>query len=99
MTRRSWATAVLIPLLFLFLAPPCGAQQKSIEELSKQIETLSRSVKAMQKDLQEIKALLKGRAQAAPSMPPQEVLLDLAGRPARGDTKAKLTMVEFSDYQ
>jgi protein-disulfide isomerase len=70
-----------------------------MEELSKQIEALSQSVKAMQKDLQDIKILLQGRAQAPTAQPPQNVLLDLGGRPARGENTAKLTMVEFSDYQ
>jgi len=83
----------------LLSAPPSGAQEKSIEELSKQIEALSQSVKAIQKDLQDIKALLQSRAQAPTALPPQNVLLDLAGRPARGENTAKLTMVEFSDYQ
>ena len=96
MTRRSWETTILLPLIFLLFAPPSGAQQKSIEELSKQIEALSQSVKAIQKDLQEIKILLKGRA---PAQPPRNILLDLEGHPARGENTAKLTMVEFSDYQ
>ncbi len=56
-------------------------------------------MKAMQKDLQDIKALLQGRAQAPSAQPPQKVLLDLGGHPARGENTAKLTMVEFTDYQ
>ena len=99
MTKRSWETAILLPLVFLLYAPPSGAQQKSIEELSKQIEALSQSVKAMQKDLQDIKALLQSRAQAPSAQPLQKVLLDLGGHPARGENAAKLTMVEFTDYQ
>ena len=96
MTRRTWDISILLPLVFLLFAPPSGAQQKSIEELSKQIEALSQSVKAMQKDLQDIKALLQSRA---PAPPPQNVLLDLVDHPARGENTAKLTLVEFSDYQ
>jgi protein-disulfide isomerase len=99
MTRQSWGTVILLPLVFLLFAPPSGAQQKSIEELSRQIEVLSQSVKAMQKDLQDIKALLQGRAQAPTAQPPQNVFLDLEGHPTRGENAAKLTMVEFSDYQ
>jgi hypothetical protein len=72
------------------------AQQTSIEDLRKQIEALGESVKAMQKDLQEIKTLLQSRM---PVPPPQNVLLDLGGHPARGEDTAKLILVEFSDYQ
>jgi len=94
--RRTRDISILLPLVFLLFAPPSGAQQKSIEELSKQIEALSQSVKAMQKDLQDIKALLQSRV---PTPPPQNVFLDLGDHPARGENTAKLTLVEFSDYQ
>jgi len=94
--RRTRDISILLPLVFLLFAPPSGAQQKSIEELSKQIEALSQSVKAMQKDLQDIKALLQSRV---PTPAPQNVLLDLGDHPARGENTAKLTLVEFSDYQ
>ena len=97
MTRRTWDISILLPLVLLLFAPPSGAQQqKSIEELSKQIEALSQSVKAMQKDLQDIKALLQSRT---PAPPPQNILLDLGDHPALGENTAKLTLVEFSDYQ
>jgi len=99
MTSRGWPTGILLPLIFLLLAPLSGAQEKSIEELSKQIEALRQSVQAMQKDLQDIKALLQSRAQAPAALPTQNVLLDLGDHPARGENTAKLTMIEFSDYQ
>src|SRR5512144_786815 len=98
MRRRFRDISVLLPLVFLFYVPPSRAQQQqqSIEELSKQIEALTQSVKAMQKDLQDIKAMLQSRV---PTPPPQNVLLDLGGHPTRGDDTAKLILVEFSDYQ
>ena len=36
---------------------------------------------------------------AGPPPPPQNVVLDLEKKPFKGDRKAKLTLVEFSDYQ
>ena len=53
-------------------------------------------METMQKDLQEIKALLQNRMRVAP---PQQAVLDLGNRPSRGETTAKLTLVEFLDYQ
>jgi protein-disulfide isomerase len=96
MTKQCWGTAILLPLVFFLFAPPSEAQQKSVEELSKQIEELSQGMKAMQKDLQDIKILLQGRVQTPP---PQNILLDLGDHPALGENTARLTMVEFSDYQ
>jgi hypothetical protein len=80
----------------LFPAPLVRAQQSTMDDLKKQIQELSETVKAMQKDLQEIKALLVKRTPAAP---PQNVLLDLGSNPTRGERGAKLTLIEFSDYQ
>jgi hypothetical protein len=96
MTSPSRNLSLGLPLIFLLFAPSARAQQTSIEDLKKQIEALSQSVKAMQKDLQEIKALLQSRV---PTPPPQKVDLDLGGRPARGENTARLTLIEFSDYQ
>ena len=96
MTSRGWNLSLGLPLIFLLFAPPLRAQKTSIEDLKKQIEALTQSVKAMQKDLQEIKTLLQSRVPAAP---PQKVDLDLGGRSAQGENTAKLTLIEFSDYQ
>ena len=96
MTSRSLNIAFLLPLVFFILAQPSPAQQTSIEELRKQIDVLSQSVKAMQKDLQEIKTLLQNRT---PAPPPQNVVLDISGHPSRGENGARLILIEFSDYQ
>src|SRR2546423_7344961 len=85
-----------LPFIVLLSASPLQAQQPSTEDLQKEIRALGQSVKDMQKDLQEIKALLLSRA---PAGPPQNVVLDLSNSPAQGAPTAKLTLIEFSDYQ
>ncbi len=83
--------------LACFLAAPLAlAQQQSTDDLKKDIETLKEGQKAIQKDMQEIKALLQ-KGQPAP--PPQNVVLELGKSPFKGERTAKLTLVEFSDYQ
>ncbi|MGE5716816.1 MAG: hypothetical protein ACM369_09230 [Acidobacteriota bacterium] len=78
-------------------APVALAQQQtSIDDLKKDIETLKEGQKAIQKDMQEIKTLLQKGQPAAPS---QVVDLDLGNSPVKGERTAKLTLVEFSDYQ
>lgn len=67
-----------------------------MDDLKKQVDTLNQTMNAMQKDLQEIKALLQNRVKVTP---PQSVVLDLSNRPVKGDSTAKLTLVEFLDYQ
>ena len=88
-----------IGLMFasLLLTQPASAQDPSMSELQKEIQALRDSVKAVQKDMQDIKALLAQRGGPPPM--PQSVVLDLGSRPVRGSATAKLTMVEFSDFQ
>jgi protein-disulfide isomerase len=96
MKRRSWNLSVLLPLVLLLFTQSTPAQQTSMDDLRKQIETLNQNMKTMQQDLQEIKALLQNRVRVAP---PQNAVLDLGKRPSRGESTAKLTLVEFLDYQ
>ena len=95
---KRWQSLLSFGLvLSCMLSPqPASAQQQSTDELKKEIEAIKDGLKAIQKDVQEIKALLQSRA-AVP--PPQNVVLDLGNNPSKGERTAKLTLVEFSDYQ
>jgi protein-disulfide isomerase len=82
------------------LAHPCCAQPPATAaaDPQKQLDALRAQVNAMQKDLDEIKALLAPlRARQAPS--PASAVIDLGDRPVRGAPAAKLTLVELTDYQ
>jgi len=97
MSHKSSGSLALV-LTGLLSAPLASAQQpaRQPDELKKDIETLKESVKAIQKDVQEIKALLQSRQ---PTPPPQNVVLELGKNPFKGERTARLTLVEFSDYQ
>lgn len=84
--------------LLFFSNPHIGLTQSSeeLKALRKEIETLKQGQSAIQKELQEIKSLLQGRQ--APSIP-QDVVLSVDNDPFKGDKNAKLTLIEFSDYQ
>jgi len=77
--------------------------------LKDEIEALKSGQSGIQKDLQDIKALLQ-RVQPAPTQAPAraaaptspetvDVVLSIAGAPVKGDQSAKVTVVEFTDYQ
>jgi len=62
------------------------------------------TLKAMQQELQQIRALLAARPVGAPSAPapaavPQVTTLDLSNRPFLGDKDAPVSIVEITDYQ
>ncbi len=83
-------------LLAIALAAPGAAQQTTIDDLKKDIDSLRTMVQGVQKDIQEIKAML---ARQAP--PPSGIgaVLDYGNNPTKGESKARLTLIEFSDYQ
>ena len=92
--------AVLIVFLMLFFicVQPVFAKSTSddINALKKEIEALKEGQKAIQKDIQEIKNQLRAK-QAPPEF--KEAMIELGDNPFKGDKNAKVTIVEFSDYQ
>jgi protein-disulfide isomerase len=97
MTRRGSGLWLGLLATFLLFTTPSWSQQTSTDELQKEIEGLRESMKAMEKELREIKLLLQSLASAARR--PRGVTLDLDDNPFRGQRTARLTLVEFSDYQ
>ena len=106
----AWVISAAVSACFA----PLGTAQTSgdLQGLTKEVETLKAGQAAMQKDLQEIKSLLQGvqaqqaqpaQAQAAPARSAgaetTDVTVSLAGAPSKGESNAKLTLVEFTDYQ
>jgi hypothetical protein len=71
-------------------APPPGDWQKQLDALRVQVGV-------MQKDLDEIKALL-APLRTRPT-PPENLVIDLGTRPVKGAATARLTLVELTDYQ
>ncbi|MBY0505665.1 MAG: DsbA family protein [Bryobacteraceae bacterium] len=89
-----------LTILLLCAAGLVPAQDNAA--LKKEIEALREGQKAIQKDLEEIKALLKSRpAAAAPPTGPalQNVLVSSDGVLVRGDLKAPVTIIEYTDLQ
>jgi len=96
-------------ILSLVIAQTVTAQSTGdVQALGKEIEALKAGQMAIQKDLQEIKSLLQRAPQAAvPAAParaaapvePTDVVVSIDGAPFKGDKGAKVTVVEFTDYQ
>lgn len=93
---RRTAAAMLLAMMWATL-PALAQQTTPDDDLKKEIAALKEALAAIQKDVREIKTLLQTQRQ--PSGPAQNVTLDLGNRPFKGEATAKLTLVEFTDYQ
>lgn len=86
-------------LVVLVLAGSLAAQTPE-QALQKDIDALQTGQKEILKELKEIKQLLQARQPRARSEPNvRNVVFDLSDVPVKGDDTAKLTLVEFTDYQ
>lgn len=86
-------------LSLVALGLPAVAQETD-QELRKEIEALREGQKQIQKELAEIKRLLSTQRKAAPAGPNvKDKVFDLGDNPVKGEQTARLTLVEFTDYQ
>jgi protein-disulfide isomerase len=84
----------------LIAAPFPVFAQGSGNDVKKEIEALKQGQQEILKQLEEIKKLVQARPAAAPAGPNvKDVVFALGNNPIRGAATAKLTMVEFTDYQ
>ena len=101
--KIKWLTVIFgLSLLTLLGVPPGLAQDTSGEEgldLRSEIEALKRGQEAIQEELEEIKSLLITRQAPAPAPVALNIDLDIEGSPYKGNRNAKLTLIEFTDYQ
>ena len=95
--KLSLSLGLALACVLSISSAPAQQQPAPTDDLKKDIEALKEGQNAIQKDLQEIKTLLQ--RPAGPPPPPQNVVLDLGKYPFKGERNAKLTLVEFSDYQ
>jgi len=94
-------------MVLMLVAPHIGlAQQASddvnklrFESLQKDIESLKAGQKAIINELQEMKKLLSSRGEDRSPIRDINTTLSVADAFSKGDKKATLTLVEFTDYQ
>jgi protein-disulfide isomerase len=77
-------------------ATPTPAEE--IKALHQDIDALKESQQAIGRDVAEIKKLLQAM-QPPPRVRPTDAVIEMGNSPMRGKRDARLTLIEFSDYQ
>jgi peptidoglycan hydrolase CwlO-like protein len=87
----------ILTMLFIFSAQICFAQTTGeIDGMKKDISALKEGQQAIQKEIAEIKTILKQKPAQTEF---KETVINVENDPSKGDKKAKLALIEFSDYQ
>jgi type II secretory pathway component PulM len=98
--RKCLALAVMFTFAIFFAQPVFSQTTDELKTIREEISSLKEGQTAIQKDLQEIKKLLQARPAAQPQVAEfKEAIINVEGALSKGDKKAKLVLMEFSDYQ
>ena len=97
--KKSYVNIILgvFLIIFLFIRPGLAQTSDELKNLRKEMESLKENQKVIQKDLQEIKSILRARGLLEED--PQNLFIDLSGKPFKGDKNAKVILIEFSEYE
>jgi len=76
-----------------------GQEIRSTEPVQQDIDTLKQGQEALRKDMDNIKKLLGEGDEEQPVARALDEVLEIGGSPFKGSQDAKLTLIEFSDYQ
>lgn len=97
---RVVAILAALSVLLVTAAPWATAQSsEELRALRQTVESLRESQQRIERELQEIKTLLRARQAGAPDDEPRNVVLSIDGDPFKGDRTARLALIDFTDYQ
>ena len=100
MRKKFAVLAVTLILAVFFTQHALGQTSDELKALKDEIKALKEGQTAIQKDLQEIKNLLRTR-QSQPQAPPpfKEAVVSIDAGHVKGNKDARLVMIDFSEYQ
>lgn len=97
--RRPSLIVVLMTLVLAGVGPALAQTSDDWPAMRTAVEALRESQQRIEKELAEIKTLLRTRSAGAPDDDPKSVQLTIGDDPFKGDRAAKLVLVDFTDFQ
>jgi hypothetical protein len=99
MRYSSYLVSVLSLTLLLGIQPAFSQTAEEFSARQKEINALKESQAGLKKEIQDLKKLVGIKPAAEPARVIKDAIIDIKGAPMKGDKKAKLVLIEFSDYQ
>ena len=99
--RGTLVRCALVAGVLIALSPQLAPAQTAddLGSLRKDIDVLKEGQAALLRELQQIKNLLSASPPAPRAGPPPEAVLNVRSGTSKGSKDAKVTLVEFTDYQ
>ncbi len=100
MMKKLIASAASVVLVVLSFQLAFAQSSEELKALKDEVKALKQGQDAIQKDLQEIKNLLRQRPSQPQARPEfKETVINIDGNHFKGKNDAKVVLMEFSDYQ
>src|SRR5262245_183304 len=94
---KRWLFIALLAVLAVAADRGVLAEADELPDLKKEVAALKQGQLQLQRELQEINALLRRRQSPVTDVP--NLVFPIDGYPSKGSQSAKLILVEFTDYQ
>jgi hypothetical protein len=98
--KKLLAISIIFVMTLVFTQTGCSQTSDELKPIIEEMKVLKKRQEDIRKELQEVKKLLQGRAaprRAAAEF--KEAIINIAGEPFMGDKNAKVTLIDFTDYQ
>jgi hypothetical protein len=90
--------SIIFAFTLVFTQTGCSQTSEELKPIIEEMKVLRKGQENIQKELQEVKKLLKGKTPAR-AAEFKEATITIAGDPFKGDKNAVVTLVDFTDYQ
>src|SRR5438105_24678 len=94
MKSYSWLLPLVVSSFALLFAQNSPRESDSVAELRHEIDSLKQGQKEIQKTLAAVRDILTGK-----QPPLEDIFVNVTGSPTLGSSDAKVTIVEFTDFQ
>lgn len=97
MIKNSLALFLAVGLLLFGSRIAVTQSQTDLEAIRNELESIKKNQESLQREIESLKRAMRGGQRPADTFQP--TVVDVGNDPYKGELTAKLTLIDFSDYQ